>query len=76
MRGEKPGSPPETIFKVKQSTFSMKDKSFLHQRSRPKFMTLNEQQCFVWDTASQRTKRQDMLEILGGMDSLATPMVS
>jgi len=29
----------------------------------PSVLTLREQQCFVWDTTSQSTKRQDMLEI-------------
>jgi len=29
-----------------------------------KYCDLSEQQYFVWDTTSQNTKRQDMLEIL------------
>jgi len=40
-------------------------------------LTLNEQQHFVWDTASQSTKQQDMLEIWGTWPPwapLATPM--
>ena len=32
----------------------------------PNLLTLNEQQYFVWDTGSQNTKWQDMLEILTG----------
>jgi len=39
-------------------------------------LTLSEQQYFVWDTASQSTKWQGMLEIffLGGMAPLAALM--
>jgi len=32
----------------------------------PNIFTLSEKQLFVWDTASQSTKRQDMLEIREG----------
>ena len=39
-------------------------------------MNLSVQQYFVWDTAFQSTKRQDMLEIWEGMAPLATPMLS
>jgi len=33
----------------------------------PKFMILGEQQCFVWDAASQSTKWLDMLNIWRAM---------
>jgi len=41
-------------------------------------LTLNKQQYFVWGTASQNTKRQDMLEIWGerGQNPLDTSMCS
>jgi len=37
----------------------------------PNLLTLSEQQYLVWDTASQSTKRQSMLEIFRGMTPLA-----
>jgi len=49
------------------------------QCSQPKFwmrlnsLTLSKQQYFVWDTASQSTKLQDMLEIWRGMAPVAPP---
>jgi len=45
----------------------------------PNALTLSEQQYFVWFNAAQSTKRQEILEILGGVSrlgpSLATPVV-
>jgi len=36
-------------------------------------LTLRKQQYFVWDTASQSTKRQDLLELWGAMALFPPP---
>jgi len=40
---------------------------------RANISTLSERKYFVWETTSQSSKQQDMLEIVG-RGSLATPM--
>jgi len=37
------------------------------------FLTLSEQQYFVWDNASQSTKRQGMLEVWGACGPIGCP---
>jgi len=48
--------------KIKEQHWPSRKPASHQWRSQPK-MTLSVQQDFVWDTASQSTKRQGMLEI-------------